>query len=86
MLKRACKKHASWIGCAVAVITFVALHVAVPALVATGVAGHAHAGSTPEAGLVKVLSEKWGGLTIYEYKGCIIATRAREGIAMSCVR
>jgi hypothetical protein len=45
MLKRVCKKHATWIGCAVAVVTFLALHVAVPALVATGVAGHAHAKS-----------------------------------------
>jgi hypothetical protein len=45
MLKNACKKHASWIGCVVAVVTFVVLHVAVPALVATGVAGHAHADS-----------------------------------------
>jgi hypothetical protein len=43
MFKRVCKKHATWIGCAAAAVTFMALHVAVPALVATGVASHAHA-------------------------------------------
>ena len=48
MLKRVCKKHATWIGCAAAVVTFVLLHVAVPAGVATWVAHPAHAKPEPQ--------------------------------------
>ena len=46
-MKQFCRKHATWVGCAVAAITFVALHVIVPAFVAGTVAHSAHAKTEP---------------------------------------
>lgn len=96
MLKRVCKKHATWIGCAAAVVTFVALHVAVPAGVATWIAHPAHGGSIEQhldvvlktddviVYSIEVESTGWIGT-----RTCLVAVapgRMADTVDVECVR
>jgi hypothetical protein len=76
-MKHFCKKHKTLLGCIVAGLLFIALHIGLPAVVAGGVAHHAHAGVASREPLRTIQTLK--------LDNGIVVHRIRDGIMVCFV-